>query len=218
MKPNCILFDLDGTLVDTAPDFLEVLNKVLDLHHQTQTTLAELKPVASLGSKFVLSQIFKLPTDSEEFIKILNQFRNYYAAIEERQARLFAGTHLVLDYLTKNNIRWGVVTNNLSSFAQQILKHVKLDKSYQCLITADNHPQTKPHPAPLLSACEQLQCKPQETIYVGDSIYDAQAANAAEIPFWAVSYGYWPDRSTLLSTQHQHVITTPEDMITFIES
>jgi N-acetyl-D-muramate 6-phosphate phosphatase len=213
---NTMLFDLDGTLLDTAPDLINAINITLKQHNKPAVDLKKLRPYVSLGSPVMLHHSFGIHVENPGYHDLRQQFLNNYRNNIAIHTALFPGMQALLDNLNQQDIRWGIVTNKPTDLTEQLLKHFDFMRDCQCIICGDTLPVKKPDPAPLLHACQLLNIKPENTIYIGDSENDIIAANAAHMISIAVSYGYYPS-NTQPNQWHADVIAdTPNDIITWL--
>jgi N-acetyl-D-muramate 6-phosphate phosphatase len=191
MKPsfNAVLFDLDGTLADTAPDLAAAVNLMRTRRNLEPTSYAQLRANASGGARGLLHAGFGITPDDSEFEAMRVEFLNNYEAALCQQSRLFDGIAELLDYIQKQAIPWGIVTNKATRFTQPLVPLLKLQDAH-CVISGDTTPHFKPHPAPLLEAAKRLNIAPQNCCYVGDDLRDIQAAQAAGMYSIAAGWGY----------------------------
>ena len=212
-KLKAFLFDLDGTLADTAHDVAQALNQLLISQNKKPLPFSAIRPVVSDGSEGLLKLGFGLsPLDAD------------YAALREKllfscrqdQTVLFKGIHLVLDLMKKNNhYLLGIVTNKIESLTQAVVKKLKLDDYMSCVVCGDTLPQKKPDPAPLLYAASLLNTAPEECGYIGDAKRDIVAARAAGMFSIAALYGYISREEDPLTWHADGVIRTPYDLRRF---
>jgi N-acetyl-D-muramate 6-phosphate phosphatase len=184
-----VLFDLDGTLADTAPDLAAAVNLMRTTRHLEPTPFAELRANASGGARGLLHAGFGITPDDSEFEAMRVEFLNNYEATLCQHSRLFEGIAVLLDNLNKQAVPWGIVTNKATRFTQPLVPLLKLQDAH-CVISGDTTPHFKPHPAPLLEAAKQLNIAPQNCCYVGDDLRDIQAARAAGMYSIAAGWGY----------------------------
>ena len=187
---KCVLFDLDGTLVDTAPDMAFALNEALVRHGRKPLPRAVIRSSVSLGGAALVQLGFKLERTAPAFARLRDEFLAIYRANLCRHSRLFPGMEQVLDELEQTGISWGVVTNKPAWLTNPLMQALELDTRTPCIVAGDTLVQRKPHPAPLLHACELLRCAPEETVYIGDDRRDVQAGSSAGTATLIVSYGY----------------------------
>lgn len=196
-KPSAVLFDLDGTLADTAPDLANALN--LTLQHYEQPTLAyeTIRPVVSHGGIALTKLGFNMPQEAPGFDERRQYLLDVYAANLCRDTTLFSGMETVLDALEHMDIRWGIVTNKPAWLTDPLIEAMQLSTRAACVISGDTCAKRKPHPEPILHACSLLERAPEHTWYVGDAGRDIEAGNAAGCYTIGALYGYLhPDDPT----------------------
>jgi phosphoglycolate phosphatase len=187
---QAVLFDLDGTLVDTAPDLGYALNLQRERHGLDFLPEAMIRPYASHGSRGLLEIGFGLlPTDSH-FEAMRTEYLELYTQVMTRQPVLFEGMAETLLAIEQRGLRWGIVTNKPRRFTQPMVAHMGLDVRAGAVISGDDAPQPKPSPQTLLLACERMQIDPQTVLYVGDAERDVQAGNAAGMKTLVALFGY----------------------------
>ena len=185
-----LLFDLDGTLLDTAPEFLTALNKMLINDHLPLLTLDTVIPFISKGSEALVRHAYNHKLKSEEFDTRHADFLHHYKKILGNEAKLFNGMPEVLEAIEMSGRLWGVVTNKPSEMTAPLLKKLNLFHRAACVVSGDTTPYPKPHPAPLLKACSMMNQKIKDCIYVGDDRRDITAAKAAHMQSIVALYGY----------------------------
>lgn len=190
MSVRAVLFDLDGTLVDTAPDMGAAVNQLRIEHGMEPLEMARIRPWVSHGSRGVLKIAFGIETDAENYIELRDRFLALYEKRLSAETKLFPGMQEVLDTLHANGIRWGIVTNKPAWLTDPLLVDLNISPPPGCAVSGDTTPHHKPHPEPILFACRQLEVEPADTLYVGDAERDIQAAHAAGMPALAARYGY----------------------------
>lgn len=189
---NAVLFDLDGTLVDTAPDMVAVLQDMQDAHGVAAVPYAAARSQVSNGALGLLRVGF--PDIEHELDSALHrEYLERYVSRTSVDSKVFDGLDVLLDTLDEEAIRWGVVTNKPERFTTPLLESLGLLSRCACTVSGDTLKERKPHPAPMLLACEQAGVQPQQTIYVGDAARDIEAGRAAGMATIAVSYGYITD-------------------------
>lgn len=187
--PRAVLFDLDGTLADTAPDLAAAVNKIRRERGLDPTPYDKLRPVASAGARGLIGAAFGLTPGDEPYDGLRDEFLANYAAALAVESRLFDGITALLQGLHGQGLRWGIVTNKAGRFTDALVPLIGLGEA-ACVISGDTTPHAKPHPAPLLEAARRLELKPQECWYVGDDLRDIQAGRAAGMPTIAAAWGY----------------------------
>jgi phosphoglycolate phosphatase len=189
-KPEAILFDLDGTLLDTAPDFHWVINQLLKEHNLPAQPCTELRKHVSNGANAMLKAAFKLRDDDSKLPSLNQQMLNLYDQHLAIDSTLFPGIEALLSALEKKSIPWGIVTNKPKRFTMPILSTLKLSTRSASTICPDHVKKTKPDPEALLLACQQINATPQNCIYIGDHIRDIDAGNRADMFTIGALYGY----------------------------
>ena len=186
-----MLFDLDGTLVDTAPDLGGALNLLLRRYDKAELSLSRSCPLVSMGARGMLEIGFGLKPIHAEYEAMKAEYLALYEANLCRATRLFDGMDDLLCALEQRGIPWGIVTNKHSRFTLPLLAALNLDGRAQCIISGDSVPQPKPHPGGLFAAADALKVAPSaDIVYVGDDERDIQAALAATMTPIVARYGY----------------------------
>ena len=186
---KAVLFDLDGTLLDSAPDLVGSLNWVRGTENLSPLPLSEMAQYASKGAVGLLKAGMPESNDQQLESRRL-RFLDHYAKNSFRHSKLYDGIPELLDYLGEVEIPWGIVTNKIESLTLPILKAADLQDAISCIVCGDTLNESKPHPAPVSLACGMLDVAPAETLFVGDDIRDIQAGKAAGTQTAAVFYGY----------------------------
>ncbi|MES2637319.1 MAG: HAD-IA family hydrolase [Pseudomonadota bacterium] len=187
---NTILFDLDGTLVDTAPDLGYALNILLNRHGKPALSDAVIRPFASHGSRGLIGLGFGIKPEDASFLALRDEYLSIYNQVFTRSPILLEDISELLQVIEYKNLKWGIVTNKPRRFTQPLIKNMDLDRRAACVVSGDDAPQPKPSPATLLMACEQMQVKPENCIYIGDAERDIQAGKAAGMQTAVALFGY----------------------------
>ncbi len=185
-----IFFDLDGTLVDTAPDLGLALNMQRERHGLPAISQDKIRPFASHGSRGLLSVGFGLTPKHPDFAAMRSEYLELYDQVFTCSPVLFEGIAELLDVIENKGLRWGVVTNKPRRFSEPLLQTIKLDQRSACLVCGDDAPRAKPHPDTLLLAARQTESSPAECMYIGDAERDVQAGVAAGMRTVVALYGY----------------------------
>ena len=190
---EAVLFDLDGTLADTAPDLCAAANFLLEEEGRPQQPFAHLRPHTSGGVRGLLGAGFGIDPAHVDYERLAARFLELYAARLCEESALFDGIPALLDTLDGHGIAWGVVTNKRARFTDPLVVALGLSPRTPCVVSGDTTAAAKPSPLPILHACDVLGCAPQRTLYVGDDRRDIVAGRAAGTLTAAVSYGYLGD-------------------------
>jgi phosphoglycolate phosphatase len=186
---GAILFDLDGTLVDTAPDLVAVLNRLLVEHGEPPMPYALARNEASNGALGLIRLGFGAKLAAERAEELRGRFLELYATRVCENSRLFIDIERVIDK-SSARLRWGIVTNKPHAFTVPLLERLGIGALFACVVSGDSLKQRKPHPAPLLLAAEKLGVEPRSCVYIGDAVRDVEAARAAGMQVWVASWGY----------------------------
>lgn len=213
---NVVLFDLDGTLVDTAPDLGYALNTLLEQEGHQPLDHARIRPVASHGSAGLLKLGFGVEKEDPIYPALQQRFLSLYAENIARESALFIGMQQVLDGLSAQGIRWGVVTNKPSFLTIPLMEALQLTDAAACIVSADTTPFSKPHPAPMLHACKLVDTKPIDCIYIGDAERDIQAAHNAHMRSVVALYGYISETDEPEAWQADCMINHPYEILQWI--
>jgi N-acetyl-D-muramate 6-phosphate phosphatase len=185
-----LLFDLDGTLLDTAPDFITALNKQLSLHGRQPLPDNAIRTSVTNGSVGLIQSGFKIDSDHSEFEALREEFLELYFANLADKTALFDGLQAVLDECRAREIPWGVVTNKPWRYTESAMLQLGLMKSAATVICPDHVAQPKPHPEAILLACSEISLAPDDCLYVGDHVRDIEAGRAAGTRNIAAAWGY----------------------------
>ena len=185
-----VLFDLDGTLADTAPDLTYALNALRGARKMPPLSLDATRPVASHGARGLIGVGFGIAPGGPGYDSLRDQFLALYEANLARSTRLFPGMPELLAALEKRGMQWGVVTNKLERFTRPLLDSLELSARAACVVGGDTTPYSKPHPAPLLAAARMIHVPPEACVYVGDDRRDVEAGRAAGMKVAVAGWGY----------------------------
>ena len=186
---KAVLFDLDGTLLDSAPDLVAALNSVRERETLPPLSVAEMSSYVSYGAVGLLKA--GMPAaDNATFESWRVGFLDHYAENLYRQSSLYEGVSELIDFLNNSGIPWGIVTNKIKPLTLPILEAADLKETISCVVCGDTLNRSKPDPAPVSLACGRLNVSPEKTLFVGDDSRDLAAGKAAGTQTAAVHYGY----------------------------
>ena len=211
-KPKCVLFDLDGTLVDTAPDLGHAADMVRAELGLPPLPVTVYRPVASAGARGLLKVALGIGTDHPGYARHRDSFLNYYRDNIARASRLFDGMDELLHDFERREIRWGVVTNKPGWLTQLLMDALKLSARAACALSPEAPLKPKPAPDMLLKACELLKLKPAACVYVGDDRRDIDAARNAAMPSVAADWGYLGEGGPVQGWNADVIAATPADL------
>ncbi len=189
LAPRAVLFDLDGTLADTAPDLAAAVNLLRTERGLEPTPYAILRPTASAGARGMIGAAFGLTPADEGYEELrLQWFANYQAAMAVHST-LFGGVAELLSGISQAGMAWGIVTNKPARFTEPLVPLIGLAHA-GCIVSGDTTGHAKPHPAPLLEGARRLGVAPEQCWYVGDDLRDIEAGRAAGMITVACAWGY----------------------------
>jgi len=190
MRLRAVLFDMDGTLLDTAPDFIAICQAMLAERGFPRVDDKLIRDEISGGAKAMVSAAFAMSPDAPEFEALRLEFLARYQTDCAVHSKLFDGMAELLADIEKANLIWGVVTNKPVRFAQPIMEQLGLSERSALLICPDHVTKSKPDPEPLLLACKMLDLDPASVLFVGDDLRDIESGRDAGTKTAAVRYGY----------------------------
>jgi len=209
---EAVLFDLDGTLIDTAPDMGGALNNLLVEEGYPALPLEDIRPHVSHGGLVLTRLGFGMRVREAEIEPLRQRFLQHYYEIVADNSRLFPGFDAILETLASKDIAWGIVTNKPEWLTTPLLEQLNIDSPV--VICGDTFEKRKPHPMPLLKAAEKLAVSCQNCIYVGDDERDVIAGNAANMKTIIAAYGYITDATKLDNWQADGIIQQPLNLLT----
>ena len=210
---SAVLFDLDGTLIDSAPDLGAAADKMRTDRGLASIPVAEYRFMAGAGARGMLSVAFGMTPEHEEFESLKEEFFKNYEVDLTRGTYAFDGVNEMISQLNTANLKWGVVTNKSQRFTLPLTSAMPLFKTAQTIVSGDTTPHAKPHPAPIIEAVRQLGLVPAQCIYVGDDERDIIAGRAAGMPTVAAAYGYLGVRSDIGDWNADAVINSPAALL-----
>ena len=217
MTPACVLFDLDGTLLDTAPDLTTALLRLSEERGLPRPRYEQVRPTVSHGSPGMLKAAFGLHPDDPLYIKINPRFLELYRDAIAVKTALFPGMAEVLAHLEAAAIPWGVVTNKPGWLTEPLLQALGLWSRAGCVVSGDTLSTRKPDPEPLLYACAQVGAAPARSLYVGDAERDVQAGKRAGMITLVAGFGYLSDADRPREWAADGFLEQPGDLLAWLE-
>jgi N-acetyl-D-muramate 6-phosphate phosphatase len=215
-----ILFDLDGTLVDTAPDLGHALNLQLIRHGKQPLADTAIRPFASHGSRGLVGLGFGITPKDDNFIKMRDEYLSLYESVFTRSPVLLPGIAELLQAIESKGLNWGIVTNKPRRFTQPLIKSMGMDLSKRaaCVVSGDDAPNPKPSPETLLIACYQVGVKSENCMYIGDAERDIVAGKAAGMKTVVALFGYIDVTDKPQEWNADFLIETPKQLIEILNS
>ena len=210
---RAVLFDLDGTLADTAPDLARALNRVRAANDLAPMPVDMTRSYTSSGARGLLQIGFGLKPGDERYESLRLQFLEFYAAEICVDTQLFDGMAELLAQFDRDGLPWGVVTNKSERLTLPLLKSLHLAERAACIVGGDTVARAKPHPDPLLHAAAAMQLPPSACLYLGDDLRDIQSARAAGMLAVAARYGYLGEGGPIESWQADAIIDHPREIL-----
>ncbi len=213
---DAVLFDLDGTLVDTAPDLALALNQQRQMHGLPEMPFELIRPYASHGSAGLLQIGFAISPDHPAFEELRREYLQIFEDNGNPHSTLFEGMVELLDELETRAIPWGIVTNKPARFTDPLLAQLGLNYRAASVISGDSCTHTKPHPEPILAACREMRVLPSTSVYIGDAERDIAAAHACGMPAILAEYGYIGPHDQPQDWQADAYIKYPTALLDFL--
>lgn len=218
---SAVLFDLDGTLIDTAPDFIRIIHLLCQEDGVTPPTPAQIRVQVSEGARAMVRLIHpEMSMDSPELLQYRDRFLAYYGAQIAVDTQLFDGMDTLLESLEQQGIAWGIVTNKPRHLSELLLAALGLTERCAVLVCPDDVSRPKPDPEPMYLAAQQLGIDPQYIAYVGDHPRDIDAGRAANMPTILAAYGYLPPEHAddLAAWQADHLVADVAELSVLLTS
>lgn len=212
-----VLFDLDGTLVDTAPDLARTLNLVRQEQGLAEMSYADIRSAVSHGSKALITRGFELDEHDAQFEKLRQRLLELYMDNMCIESKLFPHMGDTLDTLEDMGLNWGIVTNKPKRMTEPLVASLGLSKRAVCIVSGDSVEQSKPHPAPMYYACKLAGSEPHNCLYVGDAERDIIAGREAGMTTVAALYGYIDDHENPQDWQADGMIKQPADLLPWLK-
>lgn len=208
-----VLFDLDGTVIDSAPDLAGAANEMRRFRGLPDAPYERLRATVGSGARGLVGEAFGVVPGDEDFIALRDEFLARYALRLTNETRVFAQVGTLLDALDAQAVPWGIVTNKAIRYAEPVTRALGLYDRAAVVIGGDSTPHSKPHPEPLLEAARRMQIEPTRCLYVGDDARDVQAGHAAGMLTVAVTWGYLGMGEPVEAWGAHHTIGNPLDIL-----
>jgi phosphoglycolate phosphatase len=215
--PSAVLFDLDGTLIDTAPDFIRCLNQLRQQHGLAPLPPEQIRRSVSNGARAMVRVGFGLEPEHQDYAGKHSAFLDLYEAGVAVETTLFEGIEELLQTLETRDIPWGIVTNKPARFAVPLIQALGLADRCAALVCPDHVAERKPHPEALFLACTQITADPARAIYVGDHERDIEAGRNAGMRTIAVRYGYIEEPESVELWQADIIADTVSDLAKLLQ-
>jgi len=216
MTLHAVLFDLDGTLLDTADEFLTVMNGLREDHGKAPLRRSEALHSVSEGAVGMLQMALGVQANDPAFAALRSAFLDRYAANIGAASPLYPGVESVLQWCAQQGLRWGIVTNKTRYLTEALLEKLALSPPPDCVVCPQDVTHGKPHPEPVLLACKRLGCAPAHTVYIGDHRRDIVSGRGAGTKTIAAAYGYLAPGEDAASWAADHVVTHSEALLDLI--
>lgn len=213
-----VLFDLDGTLIDSAPDLAGAGNDMRVARGLPALPIGHFRPMVGSGARGIVGRAFELAPGDEGFDALRDEFLARYEARMTRETRVFDAMQPVLAALAAQQRAWGIVTNKATRYTVPIVQALGLHDAAAALICGDTTPHAKPHPEPLLEAARRIGVAPADCLYVGDDARDVQAGRAAGMTTIVAGWGYLGFGEPVEAWGADHVVSSPDELLKLLAS
>ncbi|OFZ86012.1 MAG: phosphoglycolate phosphatase [Betaproteobacteria bacterium RBG_16_64_18] len=214
---RAVLFDLDGTLADTAQDLASALNRLRAEHRMAPLAPELTRALASSGARGLLKVGFDLDPNDERYPPMRDRFLDLYEQALCVHTQLYEGMAELLGELERRALAWGIVTNKPRRFTDPLVRELRLHARAACVVSGDTTSKPKPAPDPLLHAAGVMRIAPQACLYVGDDLRDVQGARAAGMPVIAAGWGYLGVEGDPASWGADAVLAHPAEVLGFLD-
>jgi 2-phosphoglycolate phosphatase len=211
-----VLFDLDGTLIDSAPDLAGAGNDVRIARGLPALPFERFRPMVGAGARGMLGVALDAAPADAGYEQLRDEFLAVYEGRLLRETHVFAAMQPVLDALESSGLRWGIVTNKVARYTLPVVRGLGLAERAGALVCGDTTPHAKPHPAPLLEAARQLALAPEACVYVGDDLRDVQAGRAAGMATLAAAWGYLGEAEPIERWGADAVLAEPLELLNWL--
>lgn len=215
-KINTVLFDLDGTLIDTAPDMAAALDVLCDEEKHTRLPFSEVRPVVSNGSVALVTLAFGDNLDTTTLDRLKLRYLEIYKNGLAIHSQLFEEMANLLAQLEKDKIKWGVVTNKPGWLTEPLMESLGLLQRAACIVSSDSTENRKPHPEPMFYACKLTNSQPEECVYIGDARRDIEAGQNAGMKTIIAEYGYIGEWENTEDWCADHKIQRPSQLLALL--
>ena len=213
LRVKAVLFDLDGTLIDSAPDLAGTANDMRATRGLPALPFEQFRPMVGSGARGMIGVALGITPADDGFIPLRDEFFDRYEVRMTQHTRPFDAVPAMLDAIEALGLRWGIVTNKAQRFTNPLVKALGLDVRAGAVVSGDTTPHSKPHPAPLLEAARQMGMAAQECVYVGDDLRDVQAGQAAGMATVAAAWGYLGIGEPVGAWGARHVVHSPDELL-----
>ena len=214
---GAVLFDLDGTFADTAPDLIDALNRVLAAHGRETKPHDEIRPHVSHGGAAIVQAGFGFGCENPAFESLRQAFLQAYQADICRRTIPFPGIEELIAELEQRSIRWGIVTNKPAWLTDPLMVELGLAERAACIVSGDTTRHSKPHPEPILHACKLAGVAPQQSLYVGDAVRDIEAGRSAGTRTLVALFGYLGENDRPESWGADGMVNQPMDILAWLD-
>jgi phosphoglycolate phosphatase len=211
-----VLFDLDGTLIDSAPDLAGAANDLRATRGLPPLPFDALRPMVGAGARGMVGVAFGVAPGQADFEPLRDAFLDRYAQRLLQATQVFDAVAPLLDALERAGLPWGIVTNKAHRFTDPIVAGLGLDRRARVVIAGDTTARAKPHPDPLLEAARRLQLAPAQCVYVGDDLRDVQAGHAAGMATLAAAWGYLGQGEAIDAWGADAVVNHPHEVLNWL--
>ena len=214
---EAVLFDLDGTLIDSAPDLAGAANDLRAARGLPPLPYEALRPMVGAGARGMVGVAFGVTPQDERFPELREAFLARYEERMLQETAVFAAVERLLDRLEAHPLPWGIVTNKAMRFAEPVVRGLSLHGRAATLVAGDTTPFAKPHPEPLLEAARRIGVDPARCVYVGDDLRDVQAGRAAGMATLAAAWGYLGQGEPIHAWGADAVIEDPHGLLNWLD-
>ncbi len=211
-----VLFDLDGTLIDSAPDLAGAGNALRIARGLEPLPFDRFRPMVGAGARGMVGVALGVGPDDAAFESLRDEFLALYAARLLRETQVFPDMHPVIESIERAGLPWGIVTNKHARFTQPVVEGLDLHRRAAVVISGDTTPRAKPHPDPLLEAARRLRVSPAACVYVGDDLRDVQAGRAAGMATLAAAWGYLGEGEPIHAWGADAVVEAPPRVLNWL--